>query len=92
MSTQYHDVEQGTDEWHMLRLGIVTASNINVLVTPTGKAAKGEKVRAYACEIASQRELRIPGDNFQSFDMKRGHIQEGIARDCYSENYSSVVE
>ncbi len=92
MIKYYDKIEQGTDDWHKLRLGIVTASNINILLTPTGKPAKGAKVMNYAYEIVAQRVTGRTGENFQSFDMLRGHIQENIARDCYAEAYSDVVE
>lgn len=93
MSIEYHwDILQGSDEWHKLRLGVVTASNINILVTPKGKPAKNEKMRNYAYEIAAQRELQFIEESYQSFDMVRGHLQEGIARDIYSDNYADVQE
>jgi len=88
----YYNVLQGSDEWHQLRLGVTTASNINKIVTPTGKPAKNQAMRDYACEIAAQRITQCNEDNFQSFDMVRGQIQEGIARDVYSENYATVNE
>lgn len=90
---KYHtEIEQNTDEWLNLRLGVITASNINVIVTPTGKATKNAAMRAYACELASQREMQIVEENYQSWDMMRGHIQEDIARDVYSDNYAPVSE
>jgi predicted phage-related endonuclease len=93
MSITYHrDIEQGEDAWHTLRLGIVTASEINNLVTPLGKAAGGKKVQAFACEIASQRANMQIEDTFQSFDMMRGHFQEEIARNIYDKNYAEVEE
>ena len=36
-----HDVEQGTPEWHALRVGLVTASNALVLLTRGKHAATG---------------------------------------------------
>ena len=93
MKTEYfRDMEQGTDEWLTARLGIVTASEINNLVTPTGKLASGKKVQAYACEIASQRvNMRIE-DSFESYAMMKGHFHEGYARDAYNDNYEAVEE
>jgi len=88
----YRELEQGTDEWLSARLGIVTASEVNNLVTPKGKLASGAKVQAYACEKASQRvNMRIE-DHFESYDMQRGHIEEETARDVYIENYAEVEE
>jgi len=86
----YHDVEQGSNAWFEHRLGLVTASNINTLLTPTGKPAKNEKVKNYAYEIAAQRETWRVEPTFLSFDMERGHIQEGLARQVYSESYAEV--
>lgn len=88
----YHDIEQGTDEWHESRLGIVTASEVNNLVTPTGKQASGAKVTAYAAEIASQRVNRRIEDNFQSFAMMKGSFHEEYARESYNDNYEPVDE
>lgn len=90
---KYHyDIIQGTDEWLKVRLGIVTASEIGMLLTPTLKEASGAKVKAYACEIAAQLMDDHIEDSFQSYDMMRGHIQEGTARDIYSTGYAPVSE
>jgi YqaJ-like viral recombinase domain len=32
-----HDADQGSDKWHQLRLGIVTASCMDMIITPTGE-------------------------------------------------------
>jgi hypothetical protein len=88
----YPEIIQGTDEWHRLRLGVVTASTINTLITPKGAPAKGQKVKDHACNIAAQRILKRIEDTYQSYDMLRGTLQEGIARDVYSENFAKVDE
>jgi len=91
MSIKYfYDIEQGSTAWFDIRLGIVTASNINTLLTPTGKPAKGEKVKAYAHELVAQRKTWRVENTFMSFDMERGHIQEEIARNIYSESYEEA--
>jgi putative phage-type endonuclease len=92
MIKYHYEIEQNTEEWHQIRLGIVTASNVNVIMTPTGKPAKNQKVREYAYAIAAQREYGFIEDSFQSYDMIRGHIQEGIARDIYNDNYAPIKE
>ena len=88
----YYNIEQGTEEWFKSRLGVVTASNLNLLITPTGKVAKGEKVNMYALELAAQRETKFIEEGYQSFDMMRGHYQEEIARDIYSSTLEQVEE
>ena len=93
MNTKYYyDVEQGTDEWLQMRLGIVTASEVNRIVTPKGKKSSGKAVTAYACELASQRVNQRIDESFESFDTMRGHFQEEIAREIYSDNYNEVTE
>lgn len=96
----YYDLEQGTDEWLQARLGIVTASEVNNLITPKGtnklipnkKGKVSDSVIAYACEIAAQREFMRIEETFLSWDMQRGHAEEVLARDFYSENYLQSKE
>jgi hypothetical protein len=48
-----HNVEQGTEEWFRLRLGMPSASKFKDLVTPKGKpSASGEK---YMYELLAER-------------------------------------
>lgn len=90
--TYHHNLIQGTDEWHDARRGLITASTMHLLLTPSGKIAKNDKVRMLAYELAAQRETNITEDHFQSFDMERGHIEEDLARTVYSKNYEEVTE
>jgi len=93
MAIKYHyDVEQNTDSWLNLRLGILTGSNINRIVTGAGKPAKNASMREYAAELAAQRITKRGEGNFQSYAMMMGHIQEDVARDIYSENYAPVKQ
>ncbi|WP_052249007.1 hypothetical protein [Leisingera sp. ANG-Vp] len=80
-----HNAEQGTDEWHQLRCGVLTASVVKENVTPALKLAANDKTRALANKIAVQRITGIPEeDPFTSEKMLRGHIDEEVARDLYS--------
>ena len=88
----YDEILQGSDEWLKLRMGVVTASEVSKLITPTGKLASGKKVALYANEIAAQQIVSHLEDGYQSFDMLRGHIQEDIAREIYSDNYEKASE
>ena len=88
----YYDIGQNSDEWLQARLGIVTASEVNNLVTPKGKVCTGAKVKAYACHKASERITKRIEEHFMSFDMQRGHIQEEIARDIYNDSFEAVTK
>ena len=49
------DLIQGTDEWHAQRCGMLTASEMKLIVTPTFKAASNDKERAHLYELMAQR-------------------------------------
>jgi len=90
---KYHyDIEQGTEEWLSVRLGIVTASEMNNIITPKGAPTKNEKMRSYACQIAAEREFAFIEDHYESYDMMRGTAEEGNARDVYNETYDEVKQ
>lgn len=90
---KYHDnIEQGTEEWHALRCGVLTASNMKHVITPTYKIANNDKTRALVYEIAAQRITGYTEETFQSFKMQRGHVEEEYAREVYSQRYAPVKE
>lgn len=50
----YHrDVEQGSEQWHRLRCGILTASEMKLVITPTLKVADNDKVRTHFYHLAA---------------------------------------
>ena len=83
MIEYYKELEQNTPDWYKARLGVVTASQVKTLFTTKLKLSKDQKIKAYAFELATQRETQHIEDNFQSWDMKRGHIEEEYARNLY---------
>lgn len=82
---QVHDVLQGTEEWHALRRGILTASQVNQILTPKKlEPAKGEQVRKLACQMAVDRIYGYPHDDIVStYHMERGHMEEDFAGEEY---------
>lgn len=90
--TYYHDIEQGTPEWDGIRRGMITASAIKVLVTPTGKAANNDSSRAYLHQLLAERITGTSEAGYYSDDMARGHILEPLARDFYSRHYAPVKQ
>jgi len=93
MPKYYHDIEQGTDEWHALRCGVITASQVNLLLTAkTMKVANNDKVRASMYEFVAQREMNHTEQGAQGYHLTRGHLEEVLARDIYSESYYPVHE
>jgi hypothetical protein len=84
MTIEYHwDLQQGTDEWLATRRGIITASEMGLLLTPTLKTSNNEKTRAHIYELASQRISGYVEPRFITDDMLRGHEDEADALSIY---------
>lgn len=87
-----HDAEQGSDAWLALRCGILTASQVSNILTPTLKIAANDHTRSLANKIAVQRITGIPEETYTTDAMLRGHIDEDVARDLYRTKYAPVAE
>lgn len=85
-------VEQGSDEWHALRCGILTASEMKLCVTPTLKIADNDKLRAHVWELAAQRISQYVEPTYIGDDMLRGWSDEILARAKYEEVTDQSVE
>ena len=88
----YEELEQGSDDWLEARRGIITASEVCLLVTPTGKIAKNEKLRSHTWELLAQRISGYVEPTYINDDMLRGINDEITARDMYSEHNATVKE
>jgi putative phage-type endonuclease len=89
----YADIIQGSDEWHELRRGIVTASTVGRLLTPTLKVADNETSRGLTATLVAERITGYTEPSFMNDDMARGVMHEPIAREKYAEvNGVEVVE
>lgn len=83
--TIYHgDLEQGSPEWLQARCGLITASEVKLIMTPTNKPANNAKTRAHVYELAAQRITGHIEASYISDDMVRGMGDEVEARDIYS--------
>jgi len=93
MTITYHnDLIQGSDEWHAARCGLLTASEMKLILTPTLKVANNDKTRAHVWELAAQRITRYVEPQYIGDAMLRGHRDEILARDLYSQHYAQVTE
>lgn len=93
MSATYHrNIIQGTEEWLMLRCGVITASEIKTILTPSGKPASNDKARAYIWQKASERITGFLEPVFETRDMLRGHDDEGFAKFEYSKHFEPVSD
>lgn len=86
----YTDLIQGTDEWLEARRGLLTASEMKLILTPTLKLADNDKTRAHVYEIAAQRITEYVEPHYVSDDMLRGHEEEARAVETCCERYATV--
>lgn len=94
MTITYHrDIIQGSDEWHQVRLGILTASEMkHVITAKTLKTADNETARQHVWELAAQRISRYVEPSYIGDDMLRGWEDEIKARAKYEEHTGQAVE
>jgi len=91
MTIKYHkDLIQGEQAWLDARLGILTASEVHKIITPTLKVADNDKTRAHVWELLAQRVSGYVEPQYISDDMLRGNIDEVRARDLYREHYADT--
>ena len=82
--TVFRDLEQGTDEWLMARLGVPTASEFDAILT-CGRGGKPSATRlTYMAKLAGERLTDEPSAKFDTWDTRRGHALEPEARDLYA--------
>lgn len=89
----YRDFIQGSAEWHQARRGLLTASVIGTLITPSTKAvANNDKARGLVAAIVAERITEWEDPEWGNADMDRGHQVEPIARDWYTAHTGRAVE
>ena len=86
------EIGQGTEAWHEQRRGIITASVVGQLLTPTLKVADNDTSRGLTALLVAERITGWTDPTYQSDDMFRGVVCEPIARDIYSGYYQQAVE
>lgn len=90
--TIYPELEQGSEAWHEARCGLMTCSELSLILTPTLKLAENEKTRIHVFELAAQRLNKYVEPSYIGDNMLRGWADEIRARDLYSERISPVQE
>ena len=80
------DCKQGSSEWFAARCGVVTASEVDALVTPLLKLREGKSVESYVAQKVAEKLLGYTQDQItpKSFAMDQGSMIEKIARPWYA--------
>ncbi|MCP4700493.1 MAG: YqaJ viral recombinase family protein [Gammaproteobacteria bacterium] len=81
----FFDVQQNTEEWLLMRCGLLTSSSISKVMANYG-GAFGDPAKRLAIGIALERITGQPiGSGFSNAHTDRGHEQEPVARMLYEE-------
>lgn len=86
------DLIQGSDDWHDQRRGLITASAVGKLLTPTLKVADNDVSRGLTATLVAERITGWTEDTPMTSDMWRGVESEPFARDIYGEHFSEARE
>ncbi len=84
-------IEQGSQEWHLQRVGKVTASRL-ADVMATIKSGEAATRMNYKAQLVAERLTGAPTESFTSGAMQHGTEQEPIAREAYERAKGSIVE
>lgn len=89
---EFPDIAQRSPEWDALRRGMVTASTVGRLLTPTLKVANNETSRALTTALVTERLTGYSDPPYLNADMIRGIDMEPYAVARYSEHYHIRVD
>ena len=88
----FPELEQGGPEWLAARCGLLTASTIGRLITPTLKVADNETSRGLIETLVAERITGHIDPIYPNADMQRGTMDEPYARDLYAEQFGPVAQ
>lgn len=91
MTVIYHpELIQGSEDWAAARCGLLTASEMGLIITPTLKAANNDKSRGHVYELLAQRITKYVEPRYVSDSMLRGQDDEIEAVDVYAKTYAEI--
>jgi hypothetical protein len=83
---------QGSDAWKAARCGLLTASEMKLVLTPTLKCSVNEKATGHLYKLMVQRITGHVNERYISDDMLRGKEDEIDARILYDKHCALVQE
>lgn len=86
----HEEMVQGSEAWAAARCGLLTASEMKLIITPTLKVADNDKSRSHLYELLAQRITKYVEPRYVSDDMLRGQNDEIEALDVYDKNYAPI--
>lgn len=82
-----HNVTQGDGDWKRLRLGVLTASELDAIVTPEFKPRTGQTPETYLYQKLCEKLLGYATD-VNTFAMEQGTILEGEAKPWFEAEHN----
>lgn len=87
------DCKQGSTEWFRARAGVVTASEVDALVTPEGAIRKGDGVRTYLYQkVAEKLYGFLASEGGAGWAADQGKLLEEIALPWFAFEYDVKVD
>jgi len=86
-----HPAAQGSVDWAIARSGIVTASEMDALISPTGEVRRGQMVKTYLHQKLSEWWLGGPLAQLNVWNFEQGHIIEEEVGPWYELEYGQKV-
>jgi hypothetical protein len=83
---------QGTPEWLSIRLGKVTASEIDALVSPEGKIRTGQGPQTYLYKKLSEKLLGFAPDQGSTFAMNQGSLLENECLPWFEFEFNTPIQ
>lgn len=77
------EIIQGSEAWHLLRIGKVTASRIADVLSKGRNGAESAGVRNYRSQLVCERLTGAREETYINAAMMRGTELEPLARECY---------
>ncbi len=78
----FHEVSQGSDEWHKIRIGLATSSCFSDIITPS-KGEPSKSMDPYSNKLIGELMTGENSEDFQSYWMERGTKFEADAAASY---------
>lgn len=86
-----NEIKQGTDEWHQLRLGKITASRVSDVIAQI-KSGESASKSEYRIELVCERLTGKATEGYTNAHMERGIELEPFARAAYEVKQGLFVE
>lgn len=88
----HNDIEQGSLDWELLRLGKVTASEADALVSPLGKVKTGEGPRTFLLKKLAEEWSGQSNQDANAWNLDQGRFLEEFARPAFTLETGLEVE